>query len=66
MNVTINGEPQNVAEGNTVAQLLSAVQAPERGIAVAINGQVVRRSDFQDRLIGEGDRIEIITAVAGG
>jgi sulfur carrier protein len=63
---SINGEPHELPEGLTVAELLERVQAPERGIAVAKNDRVVRRSAFAAERIKDGDRIEIIRAVAGG
>jgi sulfur carrier protein len=63
---TINGEPQELPDGLTVAQLLARVNAPERGVAVAKNDCVVRRAAFGRERINEGDRIEIIRAVAGG
>lgn len=66
MKASINGEEHDLPDGFTVAQLLERVHAPERGIAVAKNDRVVRRSEFQEERIYEGDRIEIIRAVAGG
>lgn len=66
MKATINGEPHELPEGLTVAQLLAHMQAPQRGIAVARNDRVVRRSAFEEERVEEGDRIEIIRAVAGG
>jgi sulfur carrier protein len=63
---TINGEPHELPEGLTVAELLARVRAPQRGIAVAKNDRVVRRSAFEQERVQEGDRIEIIRAVAGG
>jgi sulfur carrier protein len=63
---SINGEERDLPEGATIAQLLAELQAPERGIAVAKNDRVVRRAAFKDECINEGDRIEIIRAVAGG
>lgn len=66
MKASINGEPHELPDGLTVAQLLERVQAPERGIAVAKNDRVVRRSAFAEERIEDGDRIEIIRAVAGG
>jgi sulfur carrier protein len=63
---SINGEQFDLPEGLTVAQLLVHVQAPDRGIAVAKNDKVVRRSSFEQERVREGDRIEIIRAVAGG
>jgi thiamine biosynthesis protein ThiS len=49
-----------------VAELLVHLQAPERGIAVAKNDRVVRRAHFSVERVNEGDRVEIIKAVAGG
>lgn len=66
MKASINGEQIELPHGLTVAQLLAHLQAPERGIAVAKNDRVVRRSAFGEERVNEGDRIEIIRAVAGG
>lgn len=46
--------------------MLEAINAPDRGIAVAKNDRVVRRSTFEQERVHPGDRIEIIRAVAGG
>lgn len=66
MKASVNGEEYDLPDGVTVAQLLAHVRAPQRGIAVAKNDCVVRRSAFEEERINEGDRIEIIRAVAGG
>jgi sulfur carrier protein len=63
---TINGQEHELPEGLTVAELLARLQAPERGIAVAKNDRVVRRAHFAQERVSEGDRVEIIKAVAGG
>lgn len=66
MKASVNGEEYDLPDGVTVAQLLQHVRAPDRGIAVAKNDRVVRRAAFEEEHINEGDRIEIIRAVAGG
>ncbi len=66
MNVYVNGEERTIADGLSIARLLRELAAPERGVAVAKNGRVVRRAEFENELVTEGDRIEIIKAVAGG
>jgi sulfur carrier protein len=63
---SINGVEHEVPAGLTVAELLARLNAPARGIAVAKNDRVVRRSSFGHERVQEGDRIEIIKAVAGG
>ncbi len=66
ISATVNGEPRELQHGTTLAQLLQALDAPPVGIAIAKNDCVVRRSAFASETIEEGDRIEIIRAVAGG
>jgi len=63
---SINGQEHELPDGLTLAQLLEQLNAPQRGIAVAKNDRVVRRSTFEHECVREGDRIEIIKAVAGG
>lgn len=62
----VNGEPLDVPAGTTVAQLLERLQVAPTGIALAKNDRVVRRAAFMCEPVREGDRIEIIKAVAGG
>lgn len=66
ISVVVNGSQMDLDDGITVGDLLVKIQAPERGIAVAKNDRVVRRSEFASERLSEGDRLEIIKAVAGG
>jgi sulfur carrier protein len=66
MTATINGENRELAEGATVAELLSRLKLERCGIAVAVNERVVRGSNFDEHHLQEGDVVEIIRAVAGG
>lgn len=66
MKVSINGREHDVPDGLNVAELLAHLRAPDSGIAVARNDRVVRRSTFEAERLSDGDRIEIIKAVAGG
>jgi sulfur carrier protein len=63
---TINGEARELPEALTVGALLELLGAPRAGIAVARNDRVVRRVEYDTHAIQDGDRIEIIKAVAGG
>jgi sulfur carrier protein len=63
---TINGQLRDLPDELTVSALLDLLGSPRTGIAVARNDRVVRRAEYDiDRLL-DGDRVEIITAVAGG
>jgi sulfur carrier protein len=64
--VWINGERRELADGARVRDALAALGAPENGIAVAVDGEVVRRSDWASVALTEGARLEVLTAVQGG
>lgn len=66
MKATVNGTPRELPDEMTVGALLVMLGSARAGIAVALNERVVRRSDYDNDRVREGDRIEIITAVAGG
>ncbi|PZR56663.1 MAG: thiamine biosynthesis protein ThiS [Candidatus Meridianibacter frigidus] len=66
MRAFINGQEREFRALVTLEELLESVNAPRTGIAVARNQRVVKRADFGTELVQDGDRIEIINAVAGG
>ena len=68
MNVVLNGEPHDLPDGATVAEAVTASGAPPagRGLAVAIDGEVVPRGQWDATVIGEGQRVEVLQAVQGG
>ncbi|SDX07243.1 sulfur carrier protein [Amycolatopsis xylanica] len=66
MQVQVNGSWRDVPDGSTVAQLLAALGTPERGIAVALDGEVVRRGDWETAEVPKGATLDILTAVQGG
>jgi sulfur carrier protein len=66
MNVTVNGTACTVAPGTTVAALVRELVDVDRGVAVAIDREVVARSEWEHVPVTEGARIEVVTAVAGG
>ena len=63
--IKINGDLEEFTRGN-VAQLLRRRGIDGRGIAVALNGDVVPRSQWDQVVIDDGATIEIVTAAAGG
>ncbi len=64
--VTVNGKRMEVPLGLSLADLISEVGTDKRGIAVAINQEVVPRSLWEHTIISNEDRVEIITAAPGG
>lgn len=66
MRIVVNGEPRDVEEGLTVAQLVKALGLHPRFIAVERNERLVPRTRHEQEGIEPGDRIEIVTLVGGG
>ncbi|RRS00228.1 sulfur carrier protein ThiS [Glycomyces terrestris] len=63
MKIEVNGEAR---EGiTTVIDAIAAVTEARRGIAAAVNGEVVPRSEW-DRPLADGDAVEVLTATQGG
>lgn len=66
MHVIANGDPVEVADGSTVDDLLTAMGLGGRWVLVERNGQPVERRHLTTTLLAEGDRLELVRAVAGG
>ena len=64
--IEVNGAPWEGPSGTTVADLVSRWCPSPKGIAVARNGDVIPKSAWDRVTIVPGDRIEIVTAAAGG
>jgi sulfur carrier protein len=64
--IQVNGESRDVADGATLDSLLDAIGVRRDGTAVALNDDVVPRARHGATALREGDRLEIIVAVAGG
>ena len=66
MTISVNGDDREVPDGITVAGLLADLGLTERRVAVAVNRDVVTRSQHAAHALGEGDRVEVVHAVQGG
>jgi sulfur carrier protein len=67
--ISVNGEPWRIRRGATVYEVLadSGLDPDEvRGVAVAVNDEVVRRESWATTVVRDGDRLEIVTARQGG
>ena len=70
MKLTVNGEPRESAAADLDALFRAeaeetGIESPQ-GIAIALNGSVVRRRDGAATPLAEGDRVEIVRAMQGG
>jgi sulfur carrier protein len=66
MTIHVNGEPTELDETMTLGALVDARVADRRGVAVALDGEVVPRTDWDDTPLRGANRVEIVGAVQGG
>ncbi|GHB31360.1 thiamine biosynthesis protein ThiS [Streptomyces viridiviolaceus] len=66
MNISVNGEPRQVAPGTALDALVRTLTAASSGVAAALNETVVPRTQWPATTLAEGDRVEVLTAVQGG
>jgi sulfur carrier protein len=64
--ITVNGEDAAVAPGTTVAGLLDQLGTEPRGVAVAVDGEVVTRRTWAERALVAGESVEILSIAQGG
>jgi sulfur carrier protein len=68
MTILLNGEQRDVAPGTTVRALLAAIDVPggERGVAIAVDSEVVPRAEWDTTELDDGARVEVLRAIQGG
>ncbi len=64
--ITLNGEPVESPPGTTVAEVVATLCPSGRGVAVAVDREVVPRSRWSSTVIPDGASVEVVTAAAGG
>ncbi len=66
MQLTVNGTSREVTGALSVGALVAELTGARRGVAVAVNGEVVPRSTWATASLRDGDRVEVFTAAQGG
>ena len=66
MEIRLNGENREVADGITVGQLLVELNAPNRAMAIAVNRRVVTKTKWAEHVLQAGDVVELVRAIGGG
>lgn len=66
MHIHLNGEPRDLPESSTIAQLLASAGYADKRVAVEVNRDIVPRSRHASHRLCDGDRVEIVQAIGGG
>lgn len=65
MQVTVNNKEVQT-QAHSVDELVTELQLPAQGVAVAVAGKLVKRADWADFTLAEGAKVTIIKAACGG
>ena len=66
VDVVVNGEPRQIADGATLLEVLAELALDPRAVVVEHNRRIVRRPALGDVKVNEGDAIELVHFVGGG
>jgi sulfur carrier protein len=64
--VTINGKPRQLPRELNISELLDYLGVRRNGVAVALNGEVVLREEWEQTVVRAGDHVEVVHMVGGG
>lgn len=64
--ITLNGKPRELEGPVSIPDLLETMGVTPRQVAVAVNGEVVKRDEWPQTSISSGDVVEVVRAVGGG
>ena len=66
ISVVVNGKPEELEAPIALVEFLESKGLAGRRIAVAHNGEVLRKEEYAGATVDEGDRLEIVSPVGGG
>lgn len=66
MRLTVNGKPSEIVDGTTLLDLLQSLGLRPGSVVVEHNGAALLRTELTGVVLAEGDRLELVRAVAGG
>ncbi len=64
--IILNGEPRKIEMAIDLETLVNNLDLPSKRLAVELNGTVVRRSEWQNTIVSDGDKLEVVHFVGGG
>lgn len=66
MKVQVNSKEVNLTDASTLTQLAEQLELPVAGIAIAVNNQMIPRTEWDRFVLHESDNLMIIKAACGG
>ncbi|MEO8600238.1 MAG: sulfur carrier protein ThiS [bacterium] len=64
--IELNGVPHTIPAAHNLASLMASLEMAGKGVAAAVNREVVPRQQWPQRLLQQHDRVDIVKAIGGG
>jgi sulfur carrier protein len=66
--ITVNGDPADLPAGALIGDVLDrlGIEPGRRGVAIAVDGEVVPRAEWDTTSLADGVRVEVVQAIQGG
>lgn len=64
--IRVNGETRIIESEMTVSALITSLLLQPEGLAVVVNNEIISRNRFPEHILVDGDRVDMVRAVAGG
>lgn len=66
MEITLNGQKRDVPDGITILDLLRHLDIQPERVAVELNLYIVKKADYGQRILKDGDSVEVVSFMGGG
>ncbi len=66
MQITLNGEAVETTDDSTIETLLTQLGIGRERVAVELNAAIIPKTEYENQLLSDGDKIEIVHFVGGG
>lgn len=66
MLVKVNGSETEIRDNSSVRELLQSRNLKNDRVIIELNGEIIRREQWESRIVNPGDRLEIIQIIGGG
>ena len=66
MKLLVNGNDTDITDNLTITGLLESLEIDPGRVAVEVNLKIIKRCDFEEQKLNEGDLVEIVNFVGGG
>jgi len=66
INIVLNGENTQFKQKICIHELLKQLHLSDKRLAVEINQEIIMRSEFDNFMLSDGDKVEIVQAIGGG